>query len=222
MQVCGRGAHVTDELGSPPGTEPVPPSVPPAPAVSGWVIPEPVRAAPAPGYVYVGFWRRFWAFLVDGLILAIPTWLIGTALVMSKLSAAELTTLSGRNLFVVDPNTGHVIENREALAAFNVTIGHMMQGVLVVWAALLAIQFLYFVVFWSRRGATPGQQLLGVQVRNERDGSRISLKRAAARYFGYIVSIWIVYIGFIWVAFDSRKQGWHDKIAGTVVVRRVG
>jgi uncharacterized RDD family membrane protein YckC len=213
---------VTDELGNPLATAPVEASVPPAPVVSGWVVPEPVRAAPAPGYVYVGFWRRFWAFLVDGLILAIPSYVIGIPLVLSKLSASELTTLSGRNLFVVDPITGRFVEDRQALAAFNVTIGHMMQGALVVWVALFAIQFVYFVVFWSRRGATPGQQLLGVQVRNERDGSRISLKRAALRYLGYIVSVSVVYLGLIWVAIDSRKQGWHDKIAGTVVVRRVG
>jgi uncharacterized RDD family membrane protein YckC len=36
------------------------------------------------------------------------------------------------------------------------------------------------------------------------------------------VSIWILYLGFIWVAFDPRKQGWHDKIAGTVAIRKVG
>jgi uncharacterized RDD family membrane protein YckC len=188
---------------------------------AGWVMPEPVRPGPAPGYAYVGFWRRFWAFLVDGLILGIPTWIIGLPLVLGQMSSADLNTLSGKNLFVVDPSTGRVVEDPQAAAALNAAMGHIFQGAIWIWVAIFVIQLLYFAVFWSRRGATPGQQLLGVQVRNERDGSRISLKRALLRYFGYVISIWIVYIGFIWVAFDSRKQGWHDKIAGTVVVRRV-
>jgi uncharacterized RDD family membrane protein YckC len=48
------------------------------------------------------------------------------------------------------------------------------------------------------------------------------LGRSFLRYVGYWV-VWItLFIGFIWVAFDGRKQGWHDKIAGTLVVRRSG
>jgi uncharacterized RDD family membrane protein YckC len=58
-------------------------------------------------------------------------------------------------------------------------------------------------------------------VRNERDGSRISFARGCLRYLGTLVSIYVLYIGLIWAAFDARKQGWHDKIAGTVAIRRV-
>jgi uncharacterized RDD family membrane protein YckC len=39
------------------------------------------------------------------------------------------------------------------------------------------------------------------------------------RFFAYFVSIFPACLGFLWIAFDRRKQGWHDKIAGTVVVR---
>jgi uncharacterized RDD family membrane protein YckC len=41
-----------------------------------------------------------------------------------------------------------------------------------------------------------------------------------ARYLGYYVSTLVIGLGFLWIAFDARKQGWHDKIAGTVVIRR--
>ncbi|HLY13766.1 MAG TPA: RDD family protein [Candidatus Limnocylindrales bacterium] len=232
---------MTDEAGVPPVDAPGggPPAMPPGPplqpglsswvvpppqaTLSGWVVPEPVlRNGPAPGYVYVGFWRRFWAFLVDGIILAIPTWLLAVPLILAQLSATDLNTLGGQGLFTVDPTTGQLIENPQAAANLNTAMGHLFQGAIGIWIALFVLQVLYFALFWSKRGATPGQQLLGVQVRDERTGARISLKRALLRYFGYVVSIWIVYIGFIWVAFDSRKQGWHDKIAGTVAVRRVG
>ena len=218
---------MTDGVGVPPVDPPTAPSaafVPapfPQPALSAWVVPEPVRPGPAPGYLYVGFWRRFWAFMVDGLILGIPIWIIGLPLILSQMSSADVDALSGKNLFIIDPTTGYAVEDPRAVAAMNSAIGHIFQGAIGIWVAILVIQVLYFAVSWSRWGATPGQRLLHVEVRNERDGSRISLKRALLRYVGYIISIWIVYIGFIWVAIDSRKQGWHDKIAGTVVVRRV-
>ena len=64
--------------------------------------------------------------------------------------------------------------------------------------------------------------LLGVEIRSETDGSRIGFARACLRYLGYLVSAFILYIGFIWVAFDDRKRGWHDMLAGTIAVRRIG
>jgi uncharacterized RDD family membrane protein YckC len=62
--------------------------------------------------------------------------------------------------------------------------------------------------------------LLGLRVARESDGSAPGLGRSFLRYIGYFVSGLALGIGFLWVAFDSRKQGWHDKIAGTVVIRR--
>jgi uncharacterized RDD family membrane protein YckC len=49
----------------------------------------------------------------------------------------------------------------------------------------------------------------------------VDVVRALLRYVGLIISIVVLLLGVIWIAFDSRKQGWHDKIAGTVVVRPV-
>ncbi len=51
------------------------------------------------------------------------------------------------------------------------------------------------------------------------NGEKIDVVRALLRYVGLIISIVVVFLGLIWVAFDARKQGWHDKIASTVVVR---
>ena len=48
----------------------------------------------------------------------------------------------------------------------------------------------------------------------------ISWGKAILRYIGYIISGLVLLIGFIWIAFDARRQGWHDKIAGTYVVRK--
>ena len=51
------------------------------------------------------------------------------------------------------------------------------------------------------------------------DGSQLDLVGAFIRYIGLFVSILCLFIGVIWAAFDAQKQGWHDKIAGTYVVK---
>ena len=83
----------------------------------------------------------------------------------------------------------------------------------------LVASFGYFVYFWST-GATLGMRLVGVRVADATTLQTISPGKAVLRYVGYLVASFCCYIGLIWAAFDSRKQGWHDKIAGTVVVHR--
>lgn len=77
----------------------------------------------------------------------------------------------------------------------------------------------YFIGFWAWRGQTVGMMPFNLQVVRADDGTRIDWVRALLRYIGLIISVIPLFIGLIWVAFDSRKQGWHDKIAGTVVIR---
>jgi uncharacterized RDD family membrane protein YckC len=75
------------------------------------------------------------------------------------------------------------------------------------------------VLFWLRWQATPGKMLLSLRVVDAGTGNTLSVGQAATRYVCYILSALPLCLGFIWVAFDRRKQGWHDKIAQTVVVR---
>jgi uncharacterized RDD family membrane protein YckC len=82
------------------------------------------------------------------------------------------------------------------------------------------IDIVYFIALWSSYG---GGQTLGMRVLNLRvirtDGSPLSLVNAVVRYVGLVIAVIPLLIGIIWVAFDANKQGWHDKIAGTYVVR---
>jgi uncharacterized RDD family membrane protein YckC len=84
----------------------------------------------------------------------------------------------------------------------------------------LLINIVYFVVLWSSTG---GGQTLGMRILNLKvirtDGSELSIVQALIRWVGLFVSFIVIFIGVIWVAFDSEKQGWHDKIAGTYVVK---
>ena len=78
----------------------------------------------------------------------------------------------------------------------------------------------YFTYFWSASGGgqTLGMKLLDLHVVRT-DGTPLAVTAAVARYNGLIISCLVLFSGVIWVAFDARKQGWHDKIAGTFVVK---
>ncbi len=75
------------------------------------------------------------------------------------------------------------------------------------------------IVFWIYRSATPGKMAFNLKVVDVRTGRKPSAGQFIGRYFGYFISMIPLFLGIIWVAFDKRKQGWHDKLAGTVVVR---
>ena len=77
----------------------------------------------------------------------------------------------------------------------------------------------YFIGFWSWRGQTVGMIPFNMQVVGVADGKKIDVVRGLLRYVGFVISVVPLFLGLIWAAFDSRKQGWHDKIAGTVVIR---
>ena len=77
----------------------------------------------------------------------------------------------------------------------------------------------YFIGFWSWRGQTVGMMPFNVRVVSADTGEKIDVVRALLRYVGLIISFVVILIGVIWVAFDARKQGWHDKMANTLVVR---
>jgi len=78
------------------------------------------------------------------------------------------------------------------------------------------------IALWIRLGATPGKMAIGAVIVDARTGAPASTGQCVVRYIGYFVSTLPLLLGYFWVGFDARKQGWHDKMAGTVVVRRKG
>ena len=77
---------------------------------------------------------------------------------------------------------------------------------------------IYCVGFWILKSATIGKMLVKVKIVDAKTGKPASPLQCIVRYLGYIVSALPLGLGFIWIAFDKRKQGWHDKIARTLVV----
>lgn len=76
------------------------------------------------------------------------------------------------------------------------------------------------VLFWHYKQATPGKMAVSLRVVDASTGDSLSLGQAIGRYLAYFVSCIPLGFGLFWVAFDPKKQGWHDKLAGTVVIRR--
>lgn len=193
----------------PPAAAPPPPAAP-----SQWAEPAAVQElGPAPGYAYAGFWRRFVAYLIDGFLFAIVF-----SIVFGVVFGAFDDT-NWRELTQLDPVTGRLVaSDSEIVAAVGRWLGIAFGALALNWL----IHALYHIILWSWLGGTIGQLALGMQVRRESDGTKIGLGTSFLRYIGYLISIWVFYLGLIWVAFDRRKQGWHDKIASTLVVRRAG
>ena len=157
-----------------------------------WTPPPPAPpppAGPAPGLSYAGFWVRAAAFLVDGCLITIVMFVILVPFGVPLIVAREVGTTT---VFELHPTSSTV---NTVLSTF------------------------FFVGFWARLGQTPGMMLFNLRVLRAEDGQKIDLPIAAIRYLGLLVSLAVFLIGVIWVAFDRNKQGWHDKIVRTVVVR---
>jgi uncharacterized RDD family membrane protein YckC len=78
----------------------------------------------------------------------------------------------------------------------------------------LILSLLYFVIPWSRSGQTIAKSVLGIKVVGS-DGQPLSVGKAFLRYIGYIISAIPFSFGFLWIVFDKKGQGWHDKIASS-------
>ena len=139
---------------------------------------------------YAGFWLRFCAVFIDGLILGIP-------LAILQIMLEQINEGRGANPRVSD----------ESLALFMAVV-----QVLTYW--------LYFALMESSaKQATLGKLAVGIKVITS-DGARLSFARATGRHFAKFLSMLILYIGFVMAAFTRRKQALHDLIADTLVVKR--
>jgi uncharacterized RDD family membrane protein YckC len=145
---------------------------------------------------YGGFWIRFVAVFIDGIIVSIPVFILGVIL---GVAAAVASNASGN-------------ANSTGANAATTGVGLLVELI----GAVISIG--YFIYFWGR-GQTLAMRLFRLRVADATTGQPIGYGRAALRYVGYVLSVIVCYIGLIWAAFDSRKQGWHDKIAGTVVLQ---
>lgn len=81
----------------------------------------------------------------------------------------------------------------------------------------IVLSFFYYTGMWTSSGQTIGKSLVGIKVIGN-GGSRLSWSRAVLRYVGYLISAVLLSLGFLWIVFDSRRQGLHDKLASSYVL----
>jgi uncharacterized RDD family membrane protein YckC len=182
-------------------------------AWSGYQAPPPGPVAgggPAAGWQYAGFWIRAVAWIIDGFILGIISTFFSFVVLVVAAGIGVGTAATGTL------NADGTLTSDQA-AVLGVTA---VVAFLVISLALFAITVLYFVLLWVKRGATIGQSVLGLRVARERDGGPIGWGAAIVRYIVLMIGFSIFYLGVIWVAFEPRKRGWADLVAGTLVVKR--
>jgi uncharacterized RDD family membrane protein YckC len=215
----------------PPPSTPNPPPPPggsyPPPGAGGWqAAPSPPAAppfgapgtyGPPPGYGYgttrydkAGFWTRFAAFVIDGIVtglfflpayialLAGPTEIESCSLDSSGNIDFDGTVQNG----LCEVPTGGTI----AVAVILGIVGFV--GVLFYWAKLE-----------GGSGQSLGSRALGIRVVDTATGQPIGGGRAIGRYFARILSALVCYLGYFWMLWDPEKQTWHDKLANSVVVK---
>ena len=165
---------------------------------------------------YASFNRRLAAFLIDSVIqFAVFFLWAGAVLAVFPPTPAQSTVILHGSDSPNDPiSTSDLEDLRKQLGKDS---GMQMMRRLQIGGGLILLS-LYTVGFWAWRGQTPGKIALGVRVIRV-DGRPIGIGRAIVRYIGYMVSTLVFLIGYLMVGFDRRKQGLHDQIARTYVVR---
>lgn len=84
----------------------------------------------------------------------------------------------------------------------------------------LIVSMTFFIGLWVLTQSDPGKMVFGAVIVDAETGAKPSTLKYVLRYLGYIVSMLPLFLGFFWIGWDARKQGWHDKLAGTVVIKK--
>jgi uncharacterized RDD family membrane protein YckC len=146
---------------------------------------------------FAGFWARAAARIIDLLVIIA---VFNLTYLVDRLGAgAGLWTGTGLN---------------EGMAT---GAGFSMANVLR-FLFFLVFPVFYYVYLHGTYGQTFGKMALKIRVVNE-DGTPLDYRKAFLRWLGYFLCDLTFYIGYVWAAFDHRKQGLHDKVCRTLVVR---
>jgi len=156
---------------------------------------------------YAGFWIRVVATTVDLFVSGI----VLTPLLLA-MHAGDYLSMANKILAEADaPLT--VEQLQRLLQKHAVGLGGPVDVLVQVVLPAIAV-----ILFWRFKGATPGKMLIAAKIVDARTLGKPSTAQLIGRFLAYVISMLPAGIGLLWVAFDKRKQGWHDKLAGTVVI----
>jgi uncharacterized RDD family membrane protein YckC len=141
---------------------------------------------------YAGFVSRLIAFVIDLLVVT-----------------ATITTITIVGNFVLD-----ALDNMFGFIPAEAVTSWVM--VTIISIVSLGFYLIYFIGLWMMAGQTLGKWVVGVRIVRT-NGERMTFRTAVVRLVGYWISA-ILFLGYLWVLVDNRRQGLHDKLAGTFVV----
>ncbi len=154
---------------------------------------------------YAGFWLRFVAFIIDGIILG----------AVQFIAIMPILGIMGIGLANDLPNFDAADET-QAISM----IGQVMAVAGVSQFVFLIIQTLYYTLLESSNyQASIGKMVLGLKV-TDINGNKLDFTKALVRSISKIISSMILLIGYLMAAFTEKKQALHDMIAGTLVVKK--
>jgi uncharacterized RDD family membrane protein YckC len=145
-------------------------------------------------FLYAGFWIRFGAIFIDGIILNI---------VQIPISFVVTMTVAGIGAAIGSENTGITFPLISQI--INMSIN-------------LTVAMLYAVFFLVKKGGTPGKLALGLRVINADGSKEITYGKAFGRFFAKMLSYLTFYIGFMMAGWDDEKRALHDRICATRVI----
>ncbi len=159
-------------------------------------------------YAYAGFWLRFAAYLIDYIILSAFGWIVASVVRIAVLASGLQTGSSPLGTYFLRP-AGSRGMNGAILAI----------GLLSQMLVLIGRWLYYGLMEASAYQGTLGKMAIGIKV-TDLSGKRIAFGRATGRFFGKILSWLLLGIGFLMIGGTDRKQGLHDQMAGTLVLRK--
>lgn len=162
--------------------------------------------------VYVGFWKRILAFVIDCLVLIVILLPVMIAVYGSGYIDRARSEFAGLLSSSGDTNAD-LVRVLDILSRPDSALAAILD--IRVQIALIVATIL----FWRFRSATPGKMVVKARIADAKTLGKPSTGQLTGRFFAYIVSFIPACLGFLWIAFDKRKQGWHDKLAGTVVIQ---
>ena len=146
---------------------------------------------------YAGFWVRVLASIIDTFLFG----LLLLPLIALTLGDAQWSSVEGEGMHMSTMS----FETLQVPGGWNIVINYILPAIVVM-------------LFWVYKSATPGKLILKLAIVDAKTGEKPSVTQWIVRYLGYYLSAMVLMLGFVWVGLDRRKQGWHDKIAGTVVI----
>ena len=146
---------------------------------------------------YAGFWIRVLASIIDTFLFG----LLLVPIIALTLGDAQWSSVEGEGMHMSTMS----FETLQVPGGWNIVVNYILPAIV-------------GMLFWVYKSATPGKLMLKLAIVDAKTGEKPSVTQWIVRYLCYYLSAMVMMLGFVWVGLDRRKQGWHDKLAGTVVI----